>query len=260
MANSFCTNCGAQVNKNATFCTTCGAPVNASNNNLAGQTRAMNVQGAGSQKKSTGLVLGIVIGAAVIVIALIVVFALVLPSMGAGSKNTSASVSPNQESSSSASSSTGITSTAQQPPVFTSIIVSSQLPGDSDTADYGAANLTDGNIETAWNEGAPGDGSGEWIRLSANTPQRVTSVSIVPGFPEYYKDGSDVYQKNNRPQEITISYNGGKEIFYVTDTRGQWQTFTFAEPVDTTELTITIDSVYKGTKFNECCIAELKVQ
>ena len=44
------------------------------------------------------------------------------------------------------------------------------------------------------------------------------------------------------------------------DLRGQFQTFTLAKPVETTQITITIDSVYKGTKYDECCIAEVKIQ
>lgn len=138
--------------------------------------------------------------------------------------------------------------------------MSSELPGDADTAYYGPNNLVDGNSETAWNEGASGAGVGEWAKFSASSLQHVTSVSIMGGFPKYYKDGSDVYQKNPRPKEITVSYEGGSQSFTMQDLRGEFQTFTFTKPVDTKWITITIDSVYTGRKYEDCCIAEVKFQ
>ncbi len=205
-------------------------------------------------RKNSKPPIGIIIGAcaaAVVILVLVVIF-LVMPMLGGNASTTKASTGAGSTASSSA---TGAT-----PPVFSSVTVSSELPGDSDTAYYGANNLVDGNYETAWNEGASGTGVGEWAKFSASTPQHVTSVSIMGGFPKYYKDGSDVYLKNPRPKEITISYEGGSQKFTMEDYRAQFQTFTLTKPVDTTWVTITIDSIYPGRRYEDCCIAEVKFQ
>lgn len=206
------------------------------------------------QQKRSKAPLGIIIGACVVIIVIlaVVVAFFVLPMLDSKPSASKASVS--------AASSASTSVTGATPPIFPNVTVSSQLPGDADTADYGASNLTDDKRETAWNEGAPGAGEGEWVKFSANTPQRVTSVSIMGGFPKLYKDGSDVYQKNPRPREITISYDGGSQKFTMQDSRGEFQTFTLSKPVDTTWVTITIDSVYPGSKYDDCCIAEVKFQ
>lgn len=293
MANRFCTACGAPLEEGAERCNNCGTAVKAADmqpqqaaqsgswadfKQVAGQpssephlqpqpsaaqsqpmtaqplsqatmgqtfsASAQPVQTPGPNKK---LIIGI--GAGAIAIILVILF-VTLGSSGTKGGDVAMTAAPPANSSAAVSG----------PPVFTSVQVSSQLPGDDDTADYGAVNLTDGIVETAWNEGASGDGTGERITLSASTPQHVTSVSIMGGFPKYYKDGSDVYFKNNRPHSITISYDSGFQSFDMQDLRGQFQTFTLAQPVDTKQLIITIDSVYKGTKYDECCIAEVKVQ
>lgn len=294
MANRFCTACGAPLEDGAAHCGNCGAIVEseASQPQQAAQTSSWadlkqatgQSQPGGQEQAQQGatqaqpvaaqayrqsysamgqavgassqlvepqgpnkkLVVGIGVSVAVVIF---VILFMVLGNPGAKGGG---AASPSLASSSS--------SVVAGPPVFTSIQVSSQLPGDSDTVDYGARNLTDDIIETAWNEGANGDGTGERITMSASTPQHVTSVSIMGGFPRYYKDGSDVYFKNNRPQNITISYDSGFQSFTMQDLRGQFQTFTLAQPVDTKQLVITIDSVYKGTRYDECCIAEVKVQ
>ena len=210
-----------------------------------------------SKKSKRGLIIGIIVAAVLVVIALVVLL-FVLPNLNNQSNASKGSAPVVVTSSRSASSSTA--SVVAGAPVFTSVTVSSQLPADNDTPDYGAINLTDGNPETAWNEGASGDGTGEYVTFSASTPQRVTSVSIMGGFPKLYKDGSDIYPKNNRPQRITISYDGGSQSFTMQDLRNQFQTFTLTKPVETKTLTIAIDSVYKGTRFDECCIAEITIQ
>lgn len=258
----YCTNCGARLADGIAFCTKCGAPVEGVDRPAPVSTDGVpqrSYYASSSTRPSesrTGLIVGICVVVAVIVIAAAAFF-FVIPNMTSSNVSKSSSVSAPAAS---PSSSNAGASAQFEAPAFTSVQVSSQLPGDSDTADYGAVNLTDGNSETAWNEGATGDGAGEWIKFTAGTPQRVTSVSIMGGFPRTYKDGSDVYFKNNRPKQITISYNGGSEKFTMQDLRGQFQTFTLAKPVETTQITITIDSVYKGTKYDECCIAEVRIQ
>lgn len=290
MAKTVCPQCGAKIGESAAFCIFCGAkietaqeppqagtrpvssvfpsgemprqaadrlqsrPVYSAQSNPLGMSPSQSQQ---PQQKAAKAPISLIVGICAVVVVVLVVLALffIIPMLDGPSTASKASVSAELSSRSAATSATGAT-----PPAFSSVTVSSQLPGDADTADYGASNLTDGKSDTAWNEGAAGEGVGEWVRFSASSLQRVTSVSIMGGFPKLYKDGSDVYQKNPRPKEITVSYEGGSQKFTMEDLRGQFQTFTFAKPIDTTWVTITIDSVYPGSKYEDCCIAEVEFQ
>lgn len=251
MSELFCTNCGSKLEPGSIFCEECGTPVeDAQASNAAQQPR----------KWPIFVVIAVVVVAVIIAV---VVFTQGESPSGESKSNapaqeqvesSSTTVAPSEE-----SSRTATPSTIAAPPVFTQIETSSDLTPDNTTSDYGGRNTTDGLLETAWNEGAPGDGTGEWIEFIAPSPQCVSSVSIAGGYPKLYKDGSDVYYKNNRPRQITISYEGGSQTFMMQDLRGQLQTFTFAQPIETTFICITINSVYKGSNYDDCCIAEVEI-
>jgi len=134
---------------------------------------------------------------------------------------------------------------------------SSVLPGDSTTPYYGPYNVLDGDPTTAWNEGASNNGSGEWISLSAASPQTVSQVLIMGGFPKMNDTNGDVYYLNNRPRMVTIVYSGGYEQFELADIRGEYQVLQFKQPVKTDNIMIVINSVYKGASYNDCCIADV---
>jgi hypothetical protein len=61
------------------------------------------------------------------------------------------------------------------PPEYYTVTISSSL-GEG----YGGENLTDGNLETAWSEGAEGT-TGEWILIEFEPGVRVSWVGIIPG-------------------------------------------------------------------------------
>ncbi|MGN0035550.1 MAG: NADase-type glycan-binding domain-containing protein, partial [Coriobacteriales bacterium] len=120
---------------------------------------------------------------------------------------------------------------------------------------YGARNLTDGDTTTAWNEGASGDGIGETVTLSADTPQTVSGIRIMAGFDASQR----TYNRNNRPRGITISYDGGQKQVELQDTYNEFQDIPLDAPASTTQITIRIDSVYKGNQYSDCCISEIEV-
>lgn len=114
----------------------------------------------------------------------------------------------------------------------------------------------DGNVTTAWNEGGSGSGTGEWIELKANSAQTVSGIRIMPGFcnnePNYYR--------NCRPKDITITFSDGT---YTTTTLSDsyyvYQDLQFDREVTTSSIRITVNSVYSGNKYQDCCISEIQV-
>ena len=256
MSELFCTNCGSQLEPGSIFCENCGTPVE----------DAQMPQGAQASQQQRKWPIFVVIAIVVVaVIVAIVIFTQDENPVGEGENNTPAQEQTEDSSTSSTStpaeepSHTATPSAITAPPEFTMVETSSVLAPDKTTSDYSGRNAMDGALDTAWNEGSPSDGTGEWIEFYNPTPQHVTAVSIAGGYPKLYKDGSDVYYKNNRPRQITITYDGGSQTYTMQDLRGQFQTFTLPQPVDTTSVCIIINSVYRGANYNDCCIAEVKI-
>ena len=132
---------------------------------------------------------------------------------------------------------------------------SSVLPPDQYTSYYGPRNATDGNVRTAWNEGADGNGVGEWMSLEADSEQVVRGVRIVGGYPKR----EDVYYNNNRPKNVTIELSDGyTQHVTLEDAMGEWQEFEFDQLHKTDYIKVTIDSVYSSAKWNDAAIAEVE--
>lgn len=269
-----CSNCGDKLEPGSAFCESCGTATENASPAQNAQTPqvSQSIQASQPTKESQnssqqgkGLIFAIVAIVVVAVIVAVVIFTQDENPVGEGENNTPAQEQTEDSSNSSTStpaeepSHTATPSAITMPPEFTMVKTSSILAPDNTTSNYGGINAMDGMLDTAWNEGSPGDGTGEWIEFYNPTPQHVTSVSIAGGYPKLYKDGSDVYYKNNRPRQITITYNGGSQTYMMQDLRGQFQTFTLPQPVDTTSICIIIDSVYQGANYNDCCIAEVKI-
>ena len=121
--------------------------------------------------------------------------------------------------------------------------------------DYGALNVIDGDIATAWVEGISGYGEGELLEFVSGEMQHVSGVMIVNG---YDKD-EDLYVKNSRVKEIEAIFDdGSSERLILEDEYGIYQDLEFEHPVDTTSVKLKILSVYSGTEYDDTCISEVE--
>lgn len=269
--STICAKCGSQLEPGSDFCENCGTSIKGdhfvqeapASQLIQNVQPSQSVQGSqSSHKQGKGLVF-----VAVAIVAVAIIVAVVIFTQGEDPTEKEENKAQTQEQVENSSSRTpseesphtATPSTIATPPEFTMVETSSVLAPDNTTSDYSGRNAMDGALETAWNEGSPGDDTDEWIEFYNPTPQHVTAVSIAGGYPKLYKDGSDVYYKNNRPRQITITYDGGSQTYTMQDLRGQFQTFTLPQPVDTTSVCIIINSVYRGANYNDCCIAEVKI-
>ena len=260
----FCTKCGNDIPEGYQFCNNCGAPVSQSSPAMMPQPQPVGQQAVApvAPKKSK---------APAIVIIVIVVLLLVLGSLLAyhflsQSQADSGYEGPTQSTQTDTGGdadgkSSGTTAMpTYAAPNFTTVTVSSQLPADENSSDYGPATLSDGDYNTAWNENSSSDGTGEWVNFEASASQHVTGLSVVNGFPKYMASGADVYYQNNRVQGVQVTFSDGTyEDFTLADTRGTEQTINFSTAHDVTWMKVTITSVYKGDLYNDCCLAELTV-
>ena len=144
---------------------------------------------------------------------------------------------------------------------FPSATASGVTVATSSNRKYGPYYATDGQCDTAWN--VPG-GVGQWIKLSADSPQKVKGVKILNGYTKYSDGyGMWIYYANSRPKDITISFSDGtsvaKTLEDVFDKANYiYQDVDFGGIKMTDYIKITIDSIYRGTKWNDCCITEIK--
>ncbi len=119
---------------------------------------------------------------------------------------------------------------------------------------YPALNAYDGNLSTAWAEGASGFGYGESITFNFDYCQ-VAELEIYAG---YQKD-TNRYTRNNRPSKIAVYLDGNYAGTYSLDDVEDVQTVVLDEAAYASELTIEILDVYSGSKYDDTCISEVNI-
>ncbi|OHD64663.1 MAG: hypothetical protein A2176_10165 [Spirochaetes bacterium RBG_13_51_14] len=130
---------------------------------------------------------------------------------------------------------------------------------------YTAMNLFDKNTGSTWQAG--NGGVGEWVEISFPEPVSVR-VSMINGFvkvdPAFSKDGAggDLYQLNNRVKSLKVEIWDGQD-------RRQNATVNFGDQIrdyqdagiyhNAARIRFTIDRVYKGLKWNDTALAEIRI-
>ena len=120
---------------------------------------------------------------------------------------------------------------------------------------YGAAAAVDGDYYTFWQEGAPGDGIGEFIRLEFDGKKKVALIDIVPGNVR----SRSLFEENNRPKLLSFRLGDKEYIYEFPD--GEMREFLLSLPgeMETDHLEIEILDVYKGSAYEDTCITEVTV-
>jgi len=141
---------------------------------------------------------------------------------------------------------------------FARVSSSSQLPSDR-YGTYGPYAAIDGSAETAWVEGVPGPGIGEWIQLTFPDTIELHALGFDVGFD---KD-ADLFAKNNRIKKATLVFSNGEQTsLNFEDARGLQEFSMIRVPgpnVETTSIRIIVDEVYPGTAYDDTCLAEIEV-
>ena len=154
--------------------------------------------------------------------------------------------------------------------VATSELVEAQFEGKYL---YPPINILDGNFETVWCEADKnGSGIGEEITVAFSEPVSFDEIQMVNGFAS-----RDYYQKNNRVKSIlltqtappkrgyVVSERNGETIvevknhfqqkeYTLADGKPEWQSIHSAKT-----LTIKITGVYRGDKYDDTCLADIRL-
>lgn len=134
------------------------------------------------------------------------------------------------------------------------VAASSQLIERNRPSDaYKAENLTDGNIATAWAEGADGAGIGEWTRFGFDTPRKIKAIKILAG----YAKTDPVYWNNNRVKKVKVIFSDGEPQIAELKDVNEFQRILIDRDRPTKFVKLEILEVFKGRKFDDTCISEI---
>ncbi|MCB1381683.1 MAG: caspase family protein [Notoacmeibacter sp.] len=121
---------------------------------------------------------------------------------------------------------------------------------------YGGVNLTDGNMATAWVEGVKGDGIGETIVVRYEGPRQLNRLILANG----YNKNADIYAKNNRVSTLIIQGASGEKRGFQLSDNGDWQAVDLSWLGETDWFSLSIRSVFSGTKYKDTAISEMRVE
>jgi len=147
----------------------------------------------------------------------------------------------------------GPTTEARNLALFATPSASSSLPADRGGS-YHPWSAIDGLLTSCWAEAVKGSGVGEWVMLTFPGAIEVQRIGLDVGFD---KDAT-LFAANNRVKRATIRFSTGESIeLDFADSRGmQVRDITAGE---TTLVTVVIDEVYPGSKYDDTSVAEIEV-
>jgi hypothetical protein len=119
----------------------------------------------------------------------------------------------------------------------------------------------DGDPLTAWNEGAEGAGIGEKLDISFDETVTLDTIKIMPGYFD-----QQWYYANNRVKKLTIIFHNldmtvDRVIYTVQihfSDEMKEQEIRLEREINCKYIEFRIDDVYKGNKYDDTCISEIK--
>lgn len=132
---------------------------------------------------------------------------------------------------------------------------SSHLPDVGDIT-YGAANLVDGALSTAWNVGAGVEPTGETATLTLAGPSLVESVEIANG----YQKSPDAFRRSGRAIFLLLTFADGTSSSVSLADRDGWQLSDIADVVTDT-VTLKFVDIYEGSDRNlaSAAVSEIRL-
>lgn len=119
--------------------------------------------------------------------------------------------------------------------------------------------LCDNDLDTAWCEGTDDVGIGEQITLQFTDTYVVKKLELYSG----YMQSEDLLRESSQIHEMTLTFSDGSEqkiSLERCDTLDKAATVKFKDPIETSSITMTINSVYEGGSNRNTCISEIRVK
>ncbi|MBR0495255.1 MAG: nicotine adenine dinucleotide glycohydrolase, partial [Treponema sp.] len=140
--------------------------------------------------------------------------------------------------------------------VATSELVEAQFDGKYL---YPPINILDGDFNSTWCEADQnGSGIGESITVEFSEPVSFDEIQLVNGFAS-----KDYYKKNNRVKSIVLTQVAKRHFqqkeYTLLDDKPTWQSINFALPQTAQTITIKITDVYRGSKYDDTCLCDIRL-
>ncbi len=119
--------------------------------------------------------------------------------------------------------------------------------------------LMDGDPTTTWLEDVPGNGIGEWVRITTSPIEGTTKMRLR--MQSGYHKSESLFQKNSRVKamEIKILPNGPTKRFEVADSM-EWQNLEMGfGATKFVGVELKILEAYGGTKYDDLCISDVEL-
>ena len=120
---------------------------------------------------------------------------------------------------------------------------------------YGPGRMFDGDPKTAWTEGVPGDGEGQYIQIRFDNPVPVRGLLITNGYPK----SKNVYKWNGRVRLVSITTSNGQTAKFTLKDSPSPQFVPVPGRGPIAWVRLTIRSAYRGERYRDTTIAEIRV-
>ena len=142
---------------------------------------------------------------------------------------------------------------AQQQATIAALSATSELRDGENPDRYSAMNAFDGDPLTAWVEGKEDAGIAETITLQLDNEITFDHIEVMPGFFD-----ERWWSANNRVRAINIGFHNGSAATLVFSDEMTPQKKNIGS-ITTTKLTFKILEIFSGTRWNDTCIAEIRL-
>ena len=121
---------------------------------------------------------------------------------------------------------------------------------------YSHKNVIDGDIFTAWSEGAPKEGINEWVQLDFGEEKDLFYLGIIPGYTKYNDKVGEVWFKNHRVKEAKLVFSDQSSIDIELIDKQKIQYFKINKK--TSYVKLIIKDTFKGSTWQDTCTSEIK--
>lgn len=116
---------------------------------------------------------------------------------------------------------------------------------------YSVSNLIDHDSGTTWQEGEEDAGIGQQLTFVFKEPAILSAIRLENG----KRTDADAFYANNRAASLRI-FEEDSILIELPDSQ-QVQYIVFENPIMESQVVITLESVFSGTKWNDTCISEI---
>jgi eukaryotic-like serine/threonine-protein kinase len=128
----------------------------------------------------------------------------------------------------------------------------------SEAPDHPAAHAFDGIPSTAWTEGAPGAGEGEWVEAELRPGTFVSEVEVSGGWAVKTSSGVDLWTHNSTFRRMRVSWDGGEKVIAFDHKSDRGKRKRVKVGATTRSIRITAIEVDHG-RFKDLCLDEVAI-